>query len=83
MLIIALTWDSWNSTVSPSTNWKSFLRIYVSWVLFNFSAQIATVPLVWPINNSPIINSEVVPEELLILVRVISGAEGLEVPADS
>ena len=49
----------------------------------NFSAQIAIDPLVCPIIFSPIINSEVVVDGLVIENKTAVGADGSDVFKDS
>ena len=69
--------DSWNSTVSPSTNLKLFLGRYLRVVASFISANTATAPLVWPTINSPITISPVEALGPFNWVRVISGAPKL------
>ena len=49
----------------------------------NFSAQIAIAPLVCPVIFSPIINSEVVVDGLVIENKTAVGADGSVVSNDS
>ena len=51
--------DSWNTTVSPSTNLKLFLGRYLRIVESFISANTATAPLVCPTINSPMVISPV------------------------
>ena len=67
----------------PTLFCASVTNLSLIWVLVNFSAHIAIAPLVCPMIFSPIINSEVVVDGLVIENKTTVGADGSVVSNDS